>query len=468
VLALQTNGTTALSISAAQVVSFTNSPTYTAGTANGVAYLNASKVLTTGSALTFDGTTLGVGANIALGSTVRYIYQTGAANLQLQVDTGQFVWAANNGSTEQMRLTSTGLGIGTSSPSFKLDVTGTMRSSASGAWNSSFTSTTGGLVYCDNTTGGGAILNIRRGRDVGTGSVDSVGLDALNTAGNTVVPMILRGTPLYITDGTGTTTFSGGNLGIGVTPSASAYKTVELTGIAITGINATDGRIYGNAYESSGGAVYKTSSFATLYKFNAGSHIWYNAPSGTAGNAITFTQAMTLDASGNLLVGTTSTLPASSNVVGFAVNNSGYISLTGYGTSAIDCNRTNDGIIQAFRQGGALVGSVSVTTLLTSYNTTSDYRLKEFVAPVTNSGERIDALNPVEFDWKSDGSRARGFFAHEFQQVYASSVTGTKDAVDEDGKPVYQAMQASTSEVIADLVAEIKSLRVRLNALENK
>jgi hypothetical protein len=106
---------------------------------------------------------------------------------------------------------------------------------------------------------------------------------------------------------------SSGNLGIGVTPSASAYKTVELTGIAITGINATDGRIYGNAYESGGGAVYKTSSFATLYKFNAGSHIWYTAASGTAGNAITYTQAMTLDTSSNLLVGTTSTSGTMSN-----------------------------------------------------------------------------------------------------------------------------------------------------------
>ena len=52
--------------------------------------------------------------------------------------------------------------------------------------------------------------------------------------------------------------------------------------------------------------------------------------------------------------------------------------------------------------------------------------------------------------------------AHKFQEVYAGSVTGTKDAVDADGNPVYQAMQAGSSEVIADLVAEIQSLRKRL------
>ena len=61
VLNIQTAGTTAISISASQAVSFTNSPTVTGGTANGVAYLNGSKVLTTGSALVFDGTNLGVG-----------------------------------------------------------------------------------------------------------------------------------------------------------------------------------------------------------------------------------------------------------------------------------------------------------------------------------------------------------------------------------------------------------------------
>ena len=78
VLALQTNGTTAVSISAAQVVSYTNQPVYSGGTANGVAYLNGSKVLTTGSALVFDGTNLGVGTTpSAWGSSERAIQLAG-------------------------------------------------------------------------------------------------------------------------------------------------------------------------------------------------------------------------------------------------------------------------------------------------------------------------------------------------------------------------------------------------------
>ena len=99
---------------------------------------------------------------------------------------------------------------------------------------------------------------------------------------------------------------------------------------------------------------------------------------------------------------------------------------------------------------------------ITTYNSVSDYRLKTVIGAVSGSGERIDALEPIEYEWKVDGSRTRGFLAHKFQEVYAGSVSGDKDAVDANGNPVYQAMQASTSEVIADLVAEIQSLRKRL------
>ncbi len=121
------------------------SPTITPGAANGVAYLNGSKVLTTGSALTFDGTNFSIGGgsnssrfNVTNGSsggfeinpdgtgsgpTLIAYNRTGAAYLQLTSLALNHVW--QNSSTETMRLTSTGLGIGTSSPSNKLTVSGT-------------------------------------------------------------------------------------------------------------------------------------------------------------------------------------------------------------------------------------------------------------------------------------------------------------------------------------------------------
>jgi hypothetical protein len=121
-----------------------------------------------------------------------------------------------------------------------------------------------------------------------------------------------------------------------------------------------------------------------------------------------------------------------------------------------------------YRVGGVDVGSVNSNGTTTTYGTSSDYRLKIPIGPVVNAGNRIDSLKPVEYEWKTNGTLSRGFFAHEFQQVYANSVTGEKDAVNADGKPVYQTMQAGSSEVIADLVAEIQSLRARVAQLETK
>jgi hypothetical protein len=119
-----------------------------------------------------------------------------------------------------------------------------------------------------------------------------------------------------------------------------------------------------------------------------------------------------------------------------------------------------------FSNPNGTAGSVTVAASSTAYNTTSDYRLKTRIGPIVGHGERIDALAPLEFDWNADGKRARGFFAHEFQWVYPDSVTGTKDGVDEEGGPAYQAMQAATSEVMADVIAELQSLRTRVAALE--
>ena len=134
VLNIQTAGVTAISIDASQAVSFTNSPTVTGGTANGVAYLNGSKVLTTGSALTWDGSLLSttvadntVGVKFkATTSNIRFLPQDGGAAkiAALNAAESAFYPLITQGSslqyvidtTEGMRLTSTGLGIGTTSP----------------------------------------------------------------------------------------------------------------------------------------------------------------------------------------------------------------------------------------------------------------------------------------------------------------------------------------------------------------
>ena len=100
------------------------------------------------------------------------------------------------------------------------------------------------------------------------------------------------------------------NVGVGVTPSAwgSGYKAVQIQSGAVYQHSSTDFRVIQNAYYATGNSpTYINTQAASMYRQDAGTHYWYNAASGTAGNAITFTQAMTLDASGNLVIGDTST-----------------------------------------------------------------------------------------------------------------------------------------------------------------
>jgi hypothetical protein len=166
------------------------------------------------------------------------------------------------------------------------------------------------------------------------------------------------------------------------------------------------------------------------------------------------------DSSGNYLVGCAA-LP-STGAAGVAVRN-----VSGIGR--IEITKTQSGNTDGipFRYNSTYVGGITYSDTGVLYNVTSDYRLKTVIGPVSDSGERIDALEPIEYQWKSDGSNTRGFLAHKFQEVYPQSVSGEKDAVDENGSPKYQNMQAGTSEVIADLVAEIQSLRQRVAQLES-
>jgi hypothetical protein len=168
-----------------------------------------------------------------------------------------------------------------------------------------------------------------------------------------------------------------------------------------------------------------------------------------------------IDSSGNLLLGTTTL--------------QGRFTVTATGSTTIDCARTETTLSNniILRNGNGAVGSIQTNGSTTAYNTSSDYRLKENVQPMSNALAKVAALKPVTYTWKVDGSAGEGFIAHELAEIVPQCVGGDKDAVDADGNPVYQGVD--TSFLVATLTAAlqeahglIKDLQARVDALEVK
>jgi hypothetical protein len=223
--------------------------------------------------------------------------------------------------TERMRIDSSGnVGIGTSSPTEKLQVSGTILSKNTAGWS---------ILGAEATDGTRSAVSqyIPFGTQTSTNPVWQVG-HRFSANGNLAF-WRYNGSSHLANDMTLDTS---GNLGLGVTPSAwaSGARVIEMGGTApaYLAFNSTSnpyGFIYSNSYYNGTNNIYKISSFANAFGIgNGGAFQWYTAPSGTAGNTITFTQAMTLDASGNLGVGTSSPIS----------NGAGYTTLTLNGSTS--------------------------------------------------------------------------------------------------------------------------------------
>jgi hypothetical protein len=180
---------------------------------------------------------------------------------------------------------------------------------------------------------------------------------------------------------------------------------------------------------------------------------------GTMGFVQNATEMARFDSSRNFLVGTTSANPQSlSSGSGAQVASGGNFFNAVSGDRCATFNRTsNDGNIIEFARSGSVKGSVSISGSTTTYNTSSDYRLKENIAPMTGALTTIAQLKPVTYDWIADKTKGQGFIAHELQAVVPDCVTGAKDAVDADGNPVYQGID--TSFLVATLTAAIQELK---------
>jgi len=134
---------------------------------------------------------------------------------------------------------------------------------------------------------------------------------------------------------------------------------------------------------------------------------------------------MRIDSEGSVLLGVTSQI-ASSNAV---LHISADAVATSAGSIMSSCAATSTVYHVHFRNGNGGVGGISTNGSSTAYVTSSDYRLKTDAQPMTGASDRVLALNPVNFEWITDGTRVDGFLAHEAQAVVPESVTGTKDGM---------------------------------------
>jgi len=447
--------------------------------------------------------------------------------------------------TEQMRITQAGLvGIGTSSPNAKLEISATTEQLR--LTNSTnrvrFTTETDGTLTIGNTSFSLITLKQNIGGGVVYGGFQYVDTNrdfALGAASGKGVAILVNGSSTasaYVD--------SSGNLGLGVTPSAWSGWGVPVFQQSNAGTivsNDTNAYYGANWYYGTGSFRYIQSSAASYLKQTSGAFQFFSAASGTAGNAITFTQAMTLDASGTLLLGGTTS--------NFTSSGRGVAEINGSSESLLGFNRANSGSAyiwatsSSFRiinkeatpltfstseteraridsSGNLLVGTTTVldvamittvapasrrgisaktvtsaygvlqlwnadttgnnaiadfytdgsqtlrgnitynrTAGLIAYNTTSDYRAKNIIGPVTDSGALIDSV-PVYMGKMKGATQERPMFIAHETPAYAH--IGVKDAVDADGNPVYQQMDASA--LIPVMWAEIQSLRQRLSA----
>ena len=169
--------------------------------------------------------------------------------------------------------------------------------------------------------------------------------------------------------------------------------------------------------------------------------------------------------SSTLRVGQNSTdAPGLGNsTTGIALANNSVIASRSDGNPAGFFNVNANTSVLQFQRSGNAVGSISVTTTNTSYNTTSDYRLKTNLELMSDALDRVASLNVYRFNWSAhpDAQKVDGFVAHDVAEVVPEAITGAKDAVDADGKPIYQGIDQS--KLVPVLWAAVKEIKTRLD-----
>jgi hypothetical protein len=353
------------------------------------------------------GTTLTDGLVIGCDSAGADIYQREAQPLRFHTS-----------NTERMRIDASGnVGIGNSNPTDKLHL---------------------------GTNSGGTQLKIQSGSGVNNcvlytnGTTDSwrTGMNLALTNGSYEFYDDINNVSRMVID-------SSGSVGIGTSsPTGAKLQVVAESGSNVLGVGTTTQGLF---IKTTGTTVDYNSSGNS-----AGEHTF------STGN----TERMRLNASGNLLVGTTDTVIWNDTSGEGVVIGPNAIQVARASDVCLLLNRqSTDGVVQAFASRGVQVGDITVSVSSTAYNTSSDQRLKENITDANDAGDKIDAIKVRQYDWKADGSHQDyGMVAQELMTVAPEAVS-----VPEDPEKM---MGVDYSKLVPMMLKEIQSLRARVAQLE--
>ena len=347
--------------------------------------------------------------------------------------------------TEKMRITSAGnVGIGTSSPDTNLDIEGTADCTLSITAGSTShdskidfvhgSTVDGGITYDHNGSFASEKMAFRAGNNgthmtltgagnVGIGETSPLGKLHVKTA-DSGASAIVHGDELVV-EGSGN------------------------SGMSILSGNSSSGTIYfGDSDDNNVGEIQYSHS---------NNHLAFN---------VNASERMRIDSSGNLLIGKSS--ESLNNTAGLSLNGgAGLIRIERNNDPSLQINRmsANGQMVQFFRGATNQVGNITGNTSSTSYNTSSDYRLKENVTYDFDATSRLKQLKPCRFNFITDADNTvDGFLAHEVSSIVPEAITGDKDAVDADGNIDPQGIDQS--KIVPLLVKTIQELEARITALE--
>jgi len=352
-----------------------------------------------------------------------------SGGLKLTSDTSGALDIQSAGSTKLSIDSSGNVGIGATSPSKPLQVKQTAAGSGLSQTDIRATRDEYGADfsgYIDQGVGHGAIIS---SVDNGT-ATERV---RITNAGKVGIGTTSPSTTLHVAKTTTTLpTIAGDCVGIVSSNGTSALSLISGTGNSVL-------RFGDSSDENAGQIAYAHSVDAMRFNTNGAEH-------------------MRIRSDGQVLINSTSII----------ASDTAPLQVTGGSVTAVALRGGTNNYFMAFykQSNNTLIGSITGSTGSgTSFNETSDYRLKENLNYSWDATTRLKQLKPARFNFIADpDNTVDGFIAHEVQEVAPHAITGEKDAVDSNNAPVYQ--QIDKGKLIPLLVKTIQELEARITTLE--